>query len=104
MPPLKKHIFICEHERPQDSPRGCCAKKGGGQLKKLIKQNLVQKGLSKVYRINSAGCLDACEHGPSMVIYPQAIWYGNIKESDVCEIIEKSIIKNDIIERLLITE
>lgn len=102
MPPFKKHIFICENLRPEDSPKGCCARKGSGQLKKLMKLKLAQKGLHKTYRTNSAGCLDACEHGASMVIYPQAIWYGHVKESDIDEIIEKSILNNDIIDRLLI--
>ncbi|KAA3613040.1 MAG: (2Fe-2S) ferredoxin domain-containing protein [Calditrichaeota bacterium] len=102
MPNLKKHIFICENERPEDSPKGCCARKGGAQLKKVMKQKLAEKGIHKTYRANSAGCLDACEHGIAMVIYPQAIWYGHVQESDIDEIIEKTILKDEVIERLLI--
>ena len=102
MPQLKKHIFICENLRPGDSPKGCCARKGSEQLKKVMKQKLAQKGLHKTYRTNSAGCLDACEHGAAMVIYPQAIWYGHVKEADIDEIIEKTILGDELIDRLII--
>ena len=104
MPPLKKHIFICEHLRPDDSPKGCCARKGSEQLKNLMKKKLAQKRLNKIYRTNSAGCLDACKHGATMVIYPQAIWYGHVQGSDIDEIIEKSILNDEIIDRLLISK
>ena len=104
MPPFKKHIFICENLRPADSSKGCCASKGGAQIKKVMKQKLAQKGLNKIYRTNSAGCLDACEHGVAMVIYPQAIWYGHVEESDIDEIIDKSILRDDVIRRLQINK
>jgi (2Fe-2S) ferredoxin len=102
MPSFKKHIFICENLRPDDSPKGCCASRGSAEIKKQMKQKLVQKGLNKMYRTNSAGCLDACDHGVSMVIYPQAIWYGHVTESDIDEIIEKSILNDNVVDRLLI--
>jgi (2Fe-2S) ferredoxin len=104
MTPLKKHIFICENYRDPSNPKGCCAAKGGAELKNLFKQLLAEKGLKKEYRANSAGCLDVCEHGAALVIYPQNIWYGGIRQSDVPEIIEKSIINNEIIQRFVIKE
>ena len=63
---------------------------------------MATRGLKKVYRTNSAGCLDVCEHGASMVIYPQNTWYGQLQLSDIPEIIEESILKNNVIDRLLI--
>ncbi len=104
MPAYKKHIFICEHLRPENSPKGCCARKGSENLKKALKSKLAAKGLNKTYRTNSAGCLGACKHGATMVIYPQSIWYGHVQESDIDEIIEKSILQDEVIERLLIIE
>jgi len=92
LPTFKKHIFICENSRPEDSPKGCCAAKGGAHLKKTMKQKLALRGLNKIYRTNSAGCLDACQYGAAMVIYPSGVWYGAVTENDIDEIIEKSII------------
>jgi len=62
MPSYKKYIFICENMRDPSNPKGCCGLKGGADLKKLLKQKLVEQGLYKTYRANSAGCLDVCEH------------------------------------------
>lgn len=100
---LKKHIFVCENQREANHPKGCCADKGGREIKNALKMELVKNGLNKVYRSNSAGCLDVCEHGAAMVIYPQNIWYGNVQLSDIPEIVKYSILGNKIINRLLIT-
>lgn len=104
MPPFKKHIFVCENKRDSSSPKGCCQLKGGVEIRNTLKLKLAQKGLNKTFRANSAGCLDACEHGVTMVIYPAGVWYGSVKIDDLDEIIEQSIINDNKIDRLLIKE
>lgn len=99
---LKKHIFICENLRDPSNPKGCCAAKGGKEIKNALKVKLAEKGFSKLYRANSAGCLDACEYGAALVIYPQNIWYGGVTLADIEEIIEQSILKDNVLDRLLI--
>ena len=102
MPSLKKHIFICEHRRPDGAAKKSCGRQNGAELKKALKQKLAARGLHKTYRANSAGCLDACEHGPAMVIYPRGIWYGAVELSDLDAIIENTLINDCVIERLQI--
>jgi (2Fe-2S) ferredoxin len=102
MHPYKKHIFVCENIRPENSPKGCCFRKDGPKIRSLLKEKLANKGLHKTYRINSAGCLGVCEHGAALVIYPQSIWYGKVSEKDVDEIIDESILGENQIDRLLI--
>ena len=92
MPKFEKHIFICGNQRPPGNPRGCCDP--SGQVK-------LQKG--KV-RANQSGCLDQCEHGPNLVVYPDAVWYGHVSEADVDEIIESHIIGGKPVERLMLAE
>jgi len=104
MPYYKKYIFICENMRDPGHPKGCCGLKNGPDLKKKLKQKLAVKGLNKVYRANTAGCLDMCEHGAAMVIYPQGIWYGRVTEKDLDQIIEDTLQKDKVIERLLIKD
>lgn len=99
---LKSHIFVCTNERPSGHPRGCCKTKGSEDLVKAFKLELSKQGLSKEVRAQKAGCLDTCEFGPSVVIYPEGIWYGNVKESDVSEIVQSQIIHNQVVERLKI--
>ena len=104
MPSYNKYVFICENMRDPSNPKGCCGLKGGSDLKKILKHKLAEKGLIKTFRANSAGCLDVCEHGPVMVIYPEGIWYGNVKQSDLSEIIENTLLNDQPVKRLLIKE
>ena len=101
MPPFQRHIFVCVNERPPDNPKGCCLAKGSQQVRDLLKDGLRARGIHKIVRANSAGCLDACETGTSVVIYPEGIWYARVTAADVDEIIERHIIRGEVVERLL---
>ena len=57
-------------------------------------------GLTGV-RSNAAGCLDACERGVSVVVYPDNVWYGGVTVADVKEIVEEHLIGGRPVERLL---
>lgn len=100
---FEKQIFVCENKRPQDHPKGCCFDKGGSQIREMLKKRLTELGLKSSIRANSAGCLDACEFGASIVVYPEQIWYGGVKLEDVEEIIQSHLIKNEPVKRLMIT-
>ena len=58
--------------------------------------------LNKKIRINKSGCLDRCELGPVMVIYPEGIWYSYKNLDDINEILESHLINNKVVERLKI--
>jgi hypothetical protein len=76
MPLLERHIFICGNQRPPDHPRGSCAPKGNDELRKAFKQKLADHQVPGTrVRANKSGCLEQCEHGPTVVVYPDAIWY-----------------------------
>lgn len=57
----------------------------------------------KGLRVNQAGCLDRCELGPTMVIYPEGVWYYYRSEADIDEILERHIIGGERVDRLLLT-
>lgn len=101
---FKKHIFICENKRPDGHPRGCCAAKGSPEIKEYLKNRLKEEGMLSEYRSNTAGCLDACEYGPAMVVYPEQIWYGAVTKADVDEIIESHLKGGTPVERLRIKD
>lgn len=100
MPTFDRHIFICTNKRPPENPRGCCDPAGLGQLQLEFKKKLAQSGLKDRVRANKAGCLDQCEHGPNVVVYPEGIWYGNVTLEDVAEIVESHIINGVPVTRL----
>jgi (2Fe-2S) ferredoxin len=99
---LKHHLFVCLNERPAGHPRGCCRTKGAEELLQAFKTQVAAKGLRSEVRAQKAGCLDVCESGPSVVVYPDDIWYGKVQLSDVAEIIESHLIQGKPVERLRI--
>jgi (2Fe-2S) ferredoxin len=98
---FKHHIFVCVNQRPKEDPRGCCANNGSERLQGFFKKEVERLGLKGTVRANKAGCLDHCEYGPSVVIYPEGVWYWVGSEADVTEIMERHIMKGEIVERLL---
>ena len=100
MPPYQRHVFICTNRRPDDHPRGSCAQKGSEELRARFKDALKKHGLAKVMRANAAGCLDVCEHGCSVVVYPEGVWYGHVTPDDVEEIVEEHLVNGRPVERL----
>jgi (2Fe-2S) ferredoxin len=105
MPKFDKHIFICTNQRDPGHPRGSCDPTGEAVLQKIFKKKLAEHGIrGDVVRANKAGCLEQCEHGPNLVVYPDAVWYGFVTESDVDEIIESHIINGTPVARLVLPD
>jgi (2Fe-2S) ferredoxin len=104
MPQFTHHIFICTNQRDAGSSRGCCDPDGDEELKSAFKKELKKRGLKPLVRANAAGCLDQCELGPTVVIYPQAIWYGGVTVEDVPRIVVETIVNGRVIEELRIPD
>lgn len=105
MAKFEKHIFVCTNQRPEGSPRGCCDPSGNGELQKIFKSKLKQRGISgSKVRANKSGCLEQCEVGPTVVVYPDAVWYGHVTPEDVDEIVDSHIIGGKPVERLIIPD
>ena len=102
MPRLEKHVFICTNRRDPENPKGSCAQKGSEHVREAFKKEVERRGLKPLVRANAAGCLDQCELGPTVVIYPQAIWYGGVRVEDVPRIVEETIVHGRVLEDLLI--
>ena len=83
MATFERHLFICTNQREPGSARGCCSPDGKGELQKRFKEAIGAAGLKATVRANKAGCLDQCEHGPTVVVYPEAVWYGFVQPEDV---------------------
>ena len=105
MAKFKKHIFVCMNTREEGHPRGCCDPTGQGELQRLFKVKLAQRGIANSsVRANKCGCLDQCELGPTVVVYPEAVWYGHVRPEDVDEIIDAHIVGGQPVERLVIPD
>ncbi|MBC7865253.1 MAG: (2Fe-2S) ferredoxin domain-containing protein [Bacteroidia bacterium] len=94
-----KHVFICVNQRAEGEKRSC-GEGHGMALVTAFKKTIKDKNLNIKVRAQRAGCLDVCHFGPTLVVYPEGIFYVGVELKDVEEIVE-SHIKNDIpVERL----
>ena len=85
-PYFRAHVFVCCNRRPDGHKRGSRAARGSEALRDYMKARVKELGLPEV-RVNMAGCLDRCELGPVIVIYPEGIWYRAGTRDDVDEIL-----------------
>lgn len=97
---FRLHVFVCENMRAEDDPRGSCGRRGSPEIRVALKKELKRRGLDKEIRANAAGCLDACAFGPSIVVYPEGVWYGHVTVADVPEIVERHLVGGEPVERL----
>jgi (2Fe-2S) ferredoxin len=98
---FEKHIFICANQKAEG--KACCGEARGLELITLFKEKLREKGLQGKIRAQKSGCLDACSKGPSLVIYPEGTYYGNVTPDDVDRIISEHLENNRIVKDLELT-
>ena len=95
-----KHLFICTNQRPEGS-RVSCGEGHGLALVAAFKKAIKDKGLNTEIRPQKTGCMETCELGPSVVVYPEGVFYGHVQLEDVEEIVSEHLENNRIVERLV---
>ena len=104
MPAFERHVFVCHNVRPEGAPRPSCTRDGKSDLHAELQALAKAAGLGGRVRINKSGCLDQCEHGPMVVVYPDVVWYGNVRPEDAAEIVAEHLVGGRPVERLRIAE
>ena len=96
------HVFFCTNERKDG--RQSCHQCGSKDARDYVKQKCKQLGIHGPgqTRINTAGCLDRCEQGPVVVVYPEETWYTYVDREDLDEIIDSHLLNGKVVERLKI--
>lgn len=87
------HLFVCTNRRPDNHRRGSCAARGSEHLRDYMKARAKELGIPNI-RVNSAGCLDRCERGPCLVIYPEGTWYKIDTTADVDQVLQRHVIEH----------
>ena len=98
--PLRYHVFICEHKREFDDPKGDCSRKGSSRIREVFKEEIEKRTLGEIARANKSGCLGTCQFGPSVVVYPEGIWYTVRNEDEAREIVTEHLVNGRVVERL----
>ena len=97
-----RHVFFCCNQRTEGERPSCNAKGAAAEMRDYAKKRTKELGLAGPgkTRINQAGCLDRCEEGPCVVVYPDGVWYTYVDRADVEEIIQEHVLNGRIVERL----
>jgi len=93
---LRSNVMICEGT-------GCAASQARDILAAL-KSEIQRHKLDKEIRIVQTGCRGFCAMGPIVMIYPDGIFYCQIKPEDVPHLVEETLLKGRIVERLAYKE
>jgi (2Fe-2S) ferredoxin len=99
---FQRHVFFCLNQR--EDGRACCNNHNATAMQGHAKDRIKALGLNGAgkIRINKAGCLDRCEEGPVVVVYPDETWYTYVDQADIDEIIDEHLVHGRVVERLRI--
>ena len=96
-----KHVFFCTNQREDGS--ACCNNHGAQKARDYVKNKVKELGIANQQnniRINSAGCMDRCEEGPVIVVYPEGTWYRGVTPENAERIIQEHLIGGRVVEDL----
>lgn len=97
----KNHIFICASTRLNGKVQGSCKNKESHNLVAMFNEEIMNRDLDTEVMVTSTGCVGLCEKGPIVMIYPQQVWYGEVTEDDIDDILD-ALEKGEVVDRLSI--
>ena len=86
--PHQKIIYVCCNARAEGE-RVCCASRGGVELHARLKELVKERGLRTKVRVSKSGCMDRCEEGANVMIFPDNVWLSHVVDSDLAAIIDR---------------
>jgi (2Fe-2S) ferredoxin len=101
MPKIERHFLVCTNARPIGGKPSCGARNAAEVLTAL------QEGLGRHpelwgrVAVTPTGCLGPCFEGPTVVVYPEAVWYVGVTVADVPEIVESHMAGGVAVARLV---
>ena len=104
MTKIERHFFVCEHQRPPLGKPSCGARGSGAILIALQEGIGAHPELWGRVAVTPSGCLGPCFEGPTVVVYPEGIWYVGVTADDVAEIVETHMVGGRPVERLVYRE
>lgn len=102
MPRPARHVFVCSQARPPAHPRGSCAAKGCREVVDEFMMQWQQRQCFAEVAVTVTGCLGPCGIGPSVLVYPEGVMYGNVTKADVAEIFDQHLLGGKVVERLVV--
>lgn len=95
----KHHFLVCMNQRPPGHPRGSCGAEGAGTLFEAFLGEVEKRGLSDVL-VTGTFCMGPCDQGPTVVAYPEGVWYKKVTPADLSELLDCHLEGRGAVERL----
>jgi (2Fe-2S) ferredoxin len=92
-PAFEKYVFVCINERPTSERVSCGGTFCGKELSEKLKDAVKTAGQAGRIRVSKTKCLDVCEEGPNVLVYPDNVWFKHVELTDIPAILEKLGIK-----------
>ena len=89
----RSHILVC-------GGTGCTSS-GSQQVIQVLKNELKNHKLQNEVAVVKTGCHGLCAEGPIMVVYPEAVFYSQVRPEDIPEIVSEHLLKGRVVERLV---
>ena len=93
---IRSHVLVC-------GGTGCTAN-NSTQVREALEKEIAAKGLDSEIQVVPTGCFGLCALGPVMIVYPEGVFYSQVKPEDVPEIVEEHLLKGRVVERLVYNE
>ena len=87
--PYRKIVFVCVNRR--EAPEACCAERGSEALAAALKERIKALKLTRLIRVSKSGCQDVCAQGPSVMVFPDNVWYSGVTSDDVERIVQDTV-------------
>ena len=98
----EKQILVCGSFRASGTPQGVCEKKGALSLLPYLQEELNDRGLDTI-SVAMTSCLNMCDRGPIMVIFPDNTWYGGIDSEEAIDTVLDAIEEGEVAEEFVLT-
>ena len=98
-----RYVFVCGNTRPPGHPKGCCSDRGSGAVLEKFHEIRDREKLYETFRIiSTSSCMGPCSAGPTVCVFPDDVWYGQVTPGDVEEIVNQHLKKGKPVKRLFI--
>jgi len=93
--PLAKHVFVCANAD--------CATRGSVRLVAALRKEVAARGLTRSHRITRTSCMGRCGEGPTVVVYPDGVFYRSVSPDDARELVTEHLVGDRLVARLVDT-
>lgn len=87
----RHHVFVCTSGKT-------CPTQGSKEVFDILRKGVADRGLKGIVRVNHAGCMNQCGHGPMVAVYPDDVWYSTVDPAMAQRIVDEHLVAGGVVE------